>query len=511
MADENTGQYKGPTLTHSQSINRLKEVTTEIERLAELDELSPEDQTYFDELRTEFTTVDKHRKYLERQLQLAQIKSAAEGAHASNLRLERGAYVAPAGTTGGDYDRDAILEPDSIEDHRFKDPWNLADVRAFGRSKEEVNAELTARALAAIEKMPAATDKIREAGTSILERFDDSDATIAKTVLAASSPAYLRAWSKMATNRAHTLTADESRALDAVRAMSLTDSAGGYLVPFQLDPTVIVTSAGSRNDIRSVARQVVATGDVWNGVSSGAVSWSWDAEGAEVSDDATTFAQPTVPVYKAAGFVPISIEAMEDASNVTQEVGRLLAEGRMDLESVAFITGTGSGQPTGIVTALAGTSSEINAATDDVFALADVYTIQGAVPAKHRANASWLANNLIYNRIRQFDTSGGGGFWDNLNADRPPNLLGRPALEAEAMDGTITTSGAVSNYALIFGNFQNYVIADRIGMTVEFIPHLFHTTTNRPSGQRGWYAYYRVGADSVNDGAFRMLDVASAA
>jgi HK97 family phage major capsid protein len=70
------------------------------------------------------------------------------------------------------------------------------------------------------------------------------------------------------------------------------------------------------------------------------------------------------------------------------------------------------------------------------------------------------------------------------------------------MDGVISTT---EDYILIFGDFDNYVIADRVGMTVEFIPHLFHTTTNRPSGQRGWYAYYRVGADSVNNGAFRLL------
>jgi predicted phage gp36 major capsid-like protein len=44
-------------------------------------------------------------------------------------------------------------------------------------------------------------------------------------------------------------------------------------------------------------------------------------------------------------------------------------------------------------------------------------------------------------------------------------------------------------------------------MTVEFIPHLLHTSNNRPSGQRGWYAHYRVGADSVNDAAFKLLNV----
>lgn len=300
-------------------------------------------------------------------------------------------------------------------------------------------------------------------------------------------------------------------AVESFRAMSLTDSAGGYLVPFQLDPTVIITSAGSRNDIRSKARQVVATGDTWNGVSSAAVSWSWDAEAAEVSDDATTFAQPSIPIYKAAGFVPISLEAMQDEANVAQEVGRLLAFGKDTLEATTLATGTGSAQPTGIVTALAGTASEINAAADDTFAIADVRSLYNALPARYRGNAAWLANNSIYTLIRAFDTGGGGGFWANLNGDVPEQLLGRSVLEVEGMDGVVTTTGAVSNFILIFGDLQNYVIADRIGMTVEFIPHLFHTSNNRPSGSRGWYAHARMGADSVNDDAFRLLDVPSAA
>jgi HK97 family phage major capsid protein len=102
------------------------------------------------------------------------------------------------------------------------------------------------------------------------------------------------------------------------------------------------------------------------------------------------------------------------------------------------------------------------------------------------------------------------GLWAQLGDGRPAVLLGRTALESEAMDGTITTSGAVHNYVLIFGDFSNYVVADQIGTTVEFISHLFHTSNNRPSGQRGWFAHVRMGADSVNDAGFRLLDVVSA-
>ena len=493
-------------LSHGQAVIRLKDIRAELEQLGQRDDLSTDDEKRFDELTREFADVDDHRRQLERTSALERVRSAVKATERtpSALRVERGT---PTGSRDG-YDADPVLNPDSVEDCRFRNPWDLSGVNTWSRSKTEVNAELRARAKSAVEKMGGTNDAVRQAGTEIIEQFDDGDARISRLCLATSSPEYLRAWSKMAAGRRELVTAEEQRALE--RAMSLTDSAGGYLVPFQLDPTVVITANGSRNQIRQVARQVVATGDVWNGVSSGAVAWSWDAEATEVSDDATTFAQPTVPVYKAAGFVPISIEAMEDAANVTQEVARLLSFGRDTLEAAAFTTGTGSGQPTGIVTALAGGSSEVAVTTAETFALADIYKLDGSLPARYRANAAWLANRGVYNLVRQFDTAGGAGLWERLPGDVPPMLLGRPALEAEDMDATWNTAATASNYIAVFGDFSNYVIADRVGMQVEFVPHLFGNS-NRPTGQRGWYAYYRVGADSVNDAAFRMLNLATTA
>jgi HK97 family phage major capsid protein len=139
-----------------------------------------------------------------------------------------------------------------------------------------------------------------------------------------------------------------------------------------------------------------------------------------------------------------------------------------------------------------------------------LYTVQGALPARYRANGSWLATNAFYNRARQFDTAGGSSLWAQLGDDRPAQLLGKPVYEAEDMDGVINATA--ENYMAVFGDFSNYVIADRIGMTVEFIPHLFQQTTagsgfGRPTGQRGWYAYYRTGAGVVNTGAFKLLNV----
>ncbi|MFE6305030.1 phage major capsid protein [Nocardiopsis sp. NPDC057823] len=490
-------------LSHSQACIRLRDIEAELARLQELEHLTEADDQAFDELTREFAEVDAHRRQLERTAALQRVRSATQavdrGPAALHLRTERGT---PVNSSDG-YDHDPILNPDSVEDRRFRDPWDLSEIRTFGRSREELASELHARALSAVERMSGTNDRIRSSATDILERWDDTDANIAKLCLATSSPVYLRAWSKMATNRQHMITPDEQRALE--RAMSLTDNAGGYLVPFQLDPTIIITSDGSLNQIRRAARQVVATGDVWHGVSAGEVTWRWAGEGTEAGDNSPTLAQPTVPVHKADGFVPISIEAMQDAANVTTEVGRLLAAGKDTLEAAAFITGSGSGQPTGIVTALTGTSSVVASETTDVFADEDVYAMDDSLAARYRESASWLGNRRIYNLVRQFDTAGGAQMWERIGNGMPGELLGRPALEAEAMDGTINATQ--DNYVLAYGDLSNYVIADRIGMSVEFIPHLFHTGNNRPSGQRGWYAYYRVGADSVNDAGMRLLNV----
>ncbi|MGV7778876.1 phage major capsid protein, partial [Mycobacterium kansasii] len=78
-------------------------------------------------------------------------------------------------------------------------------------------------------------------------------------------------------------------------------------------------------------------------------------------------------------------------------------------------------------------AAEVAPKTAETFALADVYALQGALPARFRSAASWLANNITYNTIRQFDTAGGAAMWERIGADRPALLLGKPAGEAEAL------------------------------------------------------------------------------
>lgn len=385
--------------------------------------------------------------------------------------------------------------PENVNVNRAADPFDLSDVSAFSN-----RSDLTGRALTAVEVM-GGSESARSAAVETLERFDDARGSVALRYLLTGSDEYRSAFGKLLTNRSYALTGAEVASIE--RAASLTDASGGYAIPFLLDPSVILTNDGTANPFRAISRIVRGTSDTWNGVSSAGVTASWDGEAAQVSDDTPTLAQPSVPAYKAQAFVPFSIEIAQDWGAMESEVAMLLADAKDRLEGAAFATGSGTNQPTGIVTAMTGAATA--SSTANAFVLADVYAAIEAVGPRFRRNASWVMSYPILNDIRQFATANNyNGFTVDLTAEGVSRILGKPVYESSDMDSTY---GSGENYVLVVGDFQHYVIFDRIGMSVELIPHLFATQDNRPSGQRGFYAHWRVGADSVADDAFALLNI----
>lgn len=106
----------------------------------------------------------------------------------------------------------------------------------------------------------------------------------------------------------------------------------------------------------------------------------------------------------------------------------------------------------------------------------------------------------MINALRQITSPNGSFVFPELRNDTP-SLLGRPIHEASNLDAAITAGKNL----LIYGDWSNFVVTQRVGSSVELIPHLFGTANNRPTGQRGLYQYSRWGSDSVNNAAFRML------
>ena len=329
---------------------------------------------------------------------------------------------------------------------------------------------------------------------------------IAKRMLLTETDAYRSAFMKGVTQNAPAFTADEARALDEFRAMSEgVDTAGGFGIPVLIDPSIILTSGAAAAPVLDLARVVTITTDEWKGVSSAGVSWSYDGEGAETSDDSPTLAQPTVPVYTARGFIPYSIEVGSDYPSFAAEMRRLLDSGYINLVANGTINGTGSSQPTGIFTALdANTNVEVVVTTDGTFGGPDLLKTWKSLPERYRASATWVMNTDVENEIRAFSAGADSAYYTvDLSAGGIGTLFGRPIRTTDYAPEFTGTTGAAN--ILVVGDFSNFLVAQRAGMSVELIPHLFGTTNGRPTGQRGWFAYARHGYDSVNDLGFRLL------
>lgn len=326
---------------------------------------------------------------------------------------------------------------------------------------------------------------------------------IAKRLVLTENDAYRSAFVKGVTQVNPAYTAEEAQALNEFRAMSEgSDDAGGYGVPVLIDPSIILTSGAADAPILNLARIVTVTTDNWKGVSSAGVSWSYDSEAAEVSDDAPTLAQPTIDIYTARGFIPYSIEVGQDYPGFAEEMRRLLDQGYVDLVASQSMTGA---TPVGIFTALdANTNVEVVVTTDGTFSAVDLLKVWKSLPERYKARASWVMSTSVENEIRSFSANDTGAYYTvNLTEGGIGNLFGRPVITTDYAPEFTGTTGAAN--ILVVGDFSNFVIAQRAGMTVELVSHLFGTTNARPTGQRGWFAYARHGFDSVNDLGFRLL------
>jgi HK97 family phage major capsid protein len=396
---------------------------------------------------------------------------------------------------------------------RGEDIWDLSTVRRSFDDPEVEGAELKDRAKRALEQVrfphpKAKREEAQEHVEDLIETIDSSDGLFSRSLLTVGSKEYSRAFGKYLANAPRSAREDQL----LYRAASLTTTAGGFAVPFVLDPTVIQTGSGAINPYRSIASVTQQSVDEWRGVSSAGITAAFQAEASATTDNAPTLAQPTVSTEMARAFVPFSIEIGQDWSAFQSEMAQMFADSKDVLEATKFALGGGTNEPFGVIT---GATTVYTASNTNSLVVGDVYGVHNALGPRFRRNANWVMNNAVADRIRQLDTAGGANLWvQNLqlrsaavpvsfqDGRMAADLLGKGVYEATAQSGAFTTGQLIA----VVGDFSYYKIVDRIGLNVEVIPHLFGAAQgNLPTGQRGLFAYWRVGAKVLDANAFRTL------
>jgi HK97 family phage major capsid protein len=302
----------------------------------------------------------------------------------------------------------------------------------------------------------------------------------------------------------------ETRAMDEG-----TGSAGGFAVPYALDPSISVVAGGvSTVQLLKVAKTVLVTTNNYHAWTAPSTGFATDAEAAVTADNSPTFAGPDIPIYAARDYVPFSVEFGQDQPGWAENAAALFGSAYAEYLSSKTAVGSGTNDVTGIFSRMANTTSSpshITVGSPGTLAAADLANTWAALPERYRVDPScaWIMSPSAEQQVAALaapSVTNGLGPEDFVTnrATGQRLLYGRPVMAVSDAPSWTGTSGAAN--VCVVGAFSSYVVAQRIaGYSIELVPLLRDVSTGRPTGQRAFLATARVGGDVIDPNAFRIL------
>ena len=219
-------------------------------------------------------------------------------------------------------------------------------------------------------------------------------------------------------------------------------------------------------------------------------------EEAAYNQNEPVFGQVALTIHKFTKMLQISEEMMDgDAVGLEAYIASIIARSSAAAENYYLTTGSGSGEPQGVVDGA--TSSGITTASKAAITAADLISAMGTLGSAYQnANSrllmsgatKWYLRGITGNNFQFIATPAGGDF------------MGYEALISPDMDAI----GTVSGKPIVFGDFSQYAFAERQGLTVSRNPYLYQV-----NGQVGIFVKQRFGGAVLQTLAFKYLNLGS--
>jgi len=245
---------------------------------------------------------------------------------------------------------------------------------------------------------------------------------------------------------------------------------------------------------------------------------AWVAETGTRSSTSTSFmSRHPISVFEHFAYPAVTSHLLEDSAfDVEAWLMQKIAARFARQENAAFFGGSGSGEPTGLLTY--GTVAEASftwGADPAAYAIGAQYSgadgtlgsspievigdVVDSLKAEYLPGAMWMMPRAVRNFIRDLkDSQGRFYFQPSLSEGVPDRLMGYPVVLAEDMD-----TPAADTVGMFFGNFgEAYTVVDRMGMQVIRDPY---TTP----GNVKFYCAKRVGGALTNPEAVKALVLGS--
>jgi len=268
------------------------------------------------------------------------------------------------------------------------------------------------------------------------------------------------------------------------------DSAGGYLVSDDWHSELLKKQA-TMATIRSYARVVQTSKDLarWPKIHyttddeyTSAVRLTWTGENPSSSTvhrvTDPVFGLFSIAVHTAMASMPFTNDFLEDADfDVFGIATDLMAESFALGENDAFLNGTGTARPMGLLTQVGGDGpAAVNSGTAATLTANGLIDLVYAIPAQYDINSRFLMNKATEKVIRKLKTTGDDYIWPIVQtqgqmAPTPNSLLGYPVMKDEFMPDV-----AANAYPVVFGDLRAYLVLDRVGFSIQRLSELYAET-----------------------------------
>lgn len=226
------------------------------------------------------------------------------------------------------------------------------------------------------------------------------------------------------------------------------------------------------------------------------------AENTQDSASNLVFAQKQLDAYKyTSGIFQVSEELLQDSElDVEGIVREAMAERIGRIANEHLTTGTGSGQPNGILTA---TTSGVTAASGTALDADELLDLFHSVDPAYRAmGGAWMWNDSTLKAVRKLKDGQGNYLWQapDLRTGEPGMFLDSPYVINQDMPDI-----GLSATPILFGNMDRYVVRRvkefAIKRLVERYADFF---------QIGFVGFTRFDGELIDAGATRKLTMAAA-
>lgn len=289
---------------------------------------------------------------------------------------------------------------------------------------------------------------------------------------------------------------------DELKALGIgDDTAAGYMVPDDMQ-NEIIKDVVLISPIRQVARSMQTSRDavtILKRTQTPAATWVGEVATRSETQN-PKYGLIRIPAHEIYAEALVSNQLLEDeVFDLDSELRQDIAEQFAYSEGLAFLKGTGSEQPEGIMT----NSSVSSVSNGDATTLkyTGILDLIHKLPSPFAANATLAMNRVTLGKIRStvVDDQHRPIWEPTLVPGNPPTIAGIPYIEVPDMDDI--SSGTKP---ILIGDFKRgYRIVDRVSITVQILREKY-----AEQGQVAYLVRRRTGGKVVLANAFRKLNMA---